>query len=190
MAIESSITVRDIKRDLKHINSLDPSLRREITKDFRAIMQPIISDARTNIPGNAPLSGFNRKWRHIFPWNKAMANTGINVKIDTRNARKRNIEKGLQYESVGTFIVEQKNPAGIVFDMAGRGGRSRNYQVRNGNPYPWRNTLIENLDRTSKASRTMYPAAEGNEVLIARNIDVITKMVERKLQQAISRSTP
>jgi hypothetical protein len=93
MAIQSSITVSDIKRDLKHINSLNPSLRREITKDFRAIMQPVISDARGNIPGTAPLSGFNRKWRHIFPWNKAMANTGINVKIDTRNAENETSKK-------------------------------------------------------------------------------------------------
>ena len=190
MAIQSIITVKDIKRDLKQLNKLAPTLRREITKDFRAIMQPVISDARAAIPATAPLSGFNRKWRNIFPWNKATANSGINIKIDTRRARKKNIVAGLKYESVGAFVVLQKNAAGMVFDMAGRGGQSSNSQRRNGTEYPWQNTLIENLDRASKASRTMYPAAEKNEALITSSIDAITKSIELKLQQAIFRSTP
>ena len=120
------IQIIGIKEDLKRLNKLAPDLRRDITKSYRAFMAPVIADARSNIPagiGQTQMRGFSRKWRHIMPWDKAVANRGITVKIDTRRARKKNLQNGVQYETVGAFIIQQKNPAGIVFDIAGRGGR-------------------------------------------------------------------
>jgi hypothetical protein len=184
----SGIQVYGIKEDLKTLNKLAPDLRRDITKSYRALMQPIIADARNNIPAQPPLSGFGRKWRTIFPWDKARANSGITVKIDTRRARKKNLEKGAQYETLSAFIVQQKNPAGIVYDIAGRGGKSSSSQKRNGVSYDWNNTLIENLNTSKRASRTMWPAAEKNTDNIEAAIKSITEEVERKLSEALSRS--
>jgi hypothetical protein len=187
------IQIIGIKEDLKRLNKLAPDLRRDITKSYRAFMAPVIADARSNMPagiGQTQMRGFNRKWRNIMPWDKAVANRGITVKIDTRKARKKNLQNGVQYETVGAFIIQQKNPAGIVFDIAGRGGRSTSSQTRNGFKYDWNNTLIENLAKTfpTNPSRTMYPAVEKNKDNIEAAIKNITEQVERQLSVALSRS--
>jgi len=188
----SGVRVYGIKEDLKTLNKLAPDLRRQITKDYKALMQPTISDARNNLPagiGTTVMRGFGRKWRHIFPWDKAIASRNISVKIDTRRARKRNLEKGAQYETLSAFIVQQRNSAGIVFDIAGRGGRSSSTQKRKGINYEWNNTLIENMEKTfGKASRSMYPAVEANADNIEEAIKTITEQVERSLTEALSRS--
>lgn len=187
------IQIIGIKEDLKRLNKLAPDLRRDITKSYRAFMAPVIADARSNMPagiGQTQMRGFGRKWRHIMPWDKAVANRGITVKIDTRRARKKNMENGAQYETVGAFVIQQKNPAGIVFDIAGRGGRSTSSQTRKGIKYDWNNTLIENLAKTfpTNPSRTMYPAVEKNKNNIEVAIKNITEQVERQLSVALSRS--
>ena len=187
------IQIIGIKEDLKRLNKLAPDLRRDITKSYRAFMAPVIADARSNMPagiGQTQMRGFNRKWRNIMPWDKAVANRGITVKIDTRKARKKNLQNGVQYETVGAFIIQQKNPAGIVFDIAGRGGRSTSSQTRKGFKYDWNNTLIENLAKTfpTNPSRTMYPAIEKNKDNIEAAIKNITEQVERQLSVALSRS--
>jgi hypothetical protein len=155
-------------------------------------MQPTISDARSNLPsgiGQTVMRGFGRKWRHIFPWDKAIANRSITVKIDTRRARKRNMDKGAQYETLSAFVIQQKNPAGIVFDIAGRGGKSSSSQKRKTGTFDWNNTLIENMEKTfGKASRSMYPAVEKNTENIESAIKNITEEVERQLTVALSRS--
>jgi hypothetical protein len=188
----TGVQVFGIKEDLKTLNKLAPDLRRQITKDYRALMQPTISDARNNLPtgiGVTVMRGFGRKWRHIFPWDKAIANRNISVKIDTRRARQRNMDKGAQYETLSAFIIQQKNPAGIVFDIAGRGGRSSSSQKRKNGTFEWNNTLIENMDKTfGKASRSMWPAVEANTDNIEAAIKNITEEVERQLTVALSRS--
>jgi hypothetical protein len=188
----TGVQVFGIKEDLKTLNKLAPDLRRQITKDYKALMQPTISDARNNLPdgvGKTVMRGFGRKWRHIFPWDKAIANRNITVKIDTRRARKRNMDLGAQYETLSAFIIQQKNPAGIVFDIAGRGGKSSSTQKRKGVNYDWNNTLIENMEKTfGKASRSMWPAVEKNTDNIEAAIKHITEEVERKLTEALSRS--
>jgi hypothetical protein len=188
----TGVQVFGIKEDLKTLNKLAPDLRRQITKDYRALMQPTISDARNLLPagiGQTVMRGFGRKWRHIFPWDKAIANRNITVKIDTRRARKKNMNLGAQYETLSAFIIQQKNPAGIVFDIAGRGGKSSSTQKRKGVNFDWNNTLIENMDKTfGKASRSMWPAIEKNTDNIEAAIKQITEEVERQLTVALSRS--
>ena len=189
------IQIIGIKEDLKRLNKLAPDLRRDITKSYKAFMAPVIADAKSNLPagiGQTQMRGFGRKWKLILPWDKAVGNRatrGITVKIDTRKARKKNLDKGIQYETVGAFVIQQKSPAGIVFDIAGRGGRSSSTQKRKGQTYDWNNTLIENMDRVfGKASRSMYPAVEANADNIEAAIKNITEEVERKLTEALSRS--
>ena len=188
----TGVQVFGIKEDLKTLNKLAPDLRRDITKSYRALMQPTISDAKNNLPsgvGTTVMRGFGRKWRHIFPWDKAVASRNITVKIDTRRALKKNLDKGAQYETLSAFVIQQKNPAGIVFDIAGRGGRSSSSQKRKGITYDWNNTLIENMEKTfGKASRSMYPAVEANADNIEAAIKNITQEVERQLTVALSRS--
>lgn len=56
------IRATGIKEALRELNSIDKRLRREITKDYQAIVAPVVTDARRNTPDSAPLSGWNRSW--------------------------------------------------------------------------------------------------------------------------------
>lgn len=56
------IRATGIKEALRELNSIDKRLRRQITKDYEQIVQPIVTDAKGLVPQKAPLSGFDRKW--------------------------------------------------------------------------------------------------------------------------------
>ena len=51
-----------LKEALKEINTIDKKLRRQIIRDFKQIVQPVIADAKTMLPSGAPLSGMARPW--------------------------------------------------------------------------------------------------------------------------------
>lgn len=56
------IRATGIKEALRELNDIDKRLRRQITKDYEQIVQPIVSGARSLVPTKAPLSGFDRFW--------------------------------------------------------------------------------------------------------------------------------
>ena len=62
MTTDIDIEVVGLKDALKILNSMDKSLRREITKDFKSIMDPVVKDAIQLVPTDAPLSGMSRVW--------------------------------------------------------------------------------------------------------------------------------
>ena len=74
MTVTASIEVVGIKEALAHINKLDKTLRRQITKDFKALAAPVVMQAKEDVPGKAPMSGWNRSYTpgksggNILPW--------------------------------------------------------------------------------------------------------------------------
>ena len=57
------IEVLGLKEALKELNRIDPKLRREITRDFKQIVKPVITRAEALLPSGAPLSGMARSWK-------------------------------------------------------------------------------------------------------------------------------
>ena len=187
------IEVQGIKETLKQLNKLAPDLRREITKDYKRITKPMVAAAREAAPNDPPLSGMFRKWRRGGPWYGAQVDRKINVKIDTRKARKRNLDKGVQYETIGAFVFQQNDTWGAIFDMAGRGSASdgtKQKRVYGGREfqYDWNNTLILNLNLNwGRASRYMYPTAETYDSILEHEMQGLVWKTERLLEQAIAR---
>ncbi len=71
--VSVKVDVVGLKDALKTLNKLDKSLRREITKDYKKIVQPVIDDANKLVPTGAPLSGMTRNWQTrsgflMLPW--------------------------------------------------------------------------------------------------------------------------
>jgi hypothetical protein len=190
-----SFQVTGIKESLKELNRLAPDLRRQITKDYKTITQPMVDAAKAATPAAPPLTGMNRKWRKIKGgvWNNTQVDRGIGVKIDTRRARKRNLVNGVQHETVGAFLFQSREVWGIIFDMAGRGGaQDRDFQNRTygGNEYryAWNNTLIRNLDnKWGQASRYMWPTAEDFQPQMEDAIKVLTERIEDDISRALAR---
>jgi len=135
--VTSNIEVVGLKEALKTLNKIDKSLRREITKDYKRIVQPVINDAKNLVPTKAPLSGMARSYKYrsgfqVLPWSEGY-NQKIIAKINTRNIKE---TSGGDKVNVGTFMIQWQGATGTLYDttMAGAlgaaltaryGGRSR-----------------------------------------------------------------
>jgi hypothetical protein len=62
MPANTSIEVAGVKEALKELNDIDKRLRRQITKDYQKIVQPVVSKGKQLVPKEAPLSGMDRSW--------------------------------------------------------------------------------------------------------------------------------
>ena len=65
MPVYVGVQVVGLKEALKELNSFDKKLRRQITRDYKAITKPIEQDAKTALNAfgdKPPLSGWGRSW--------------------------------------------------------------------------------------------------------------------------------
>jgi hypothetical protein len=132
VAVSTSIEVVGLKDALKTLNKIDKSLRREITKDYKRIVQPVIDDANKLVPAGVPLSGMARNWStksgfKMLPWMPGMKQK-IAAKINTRNIK----EYGGNKSNVGTFLIQWKGATGTMFDMSMEGALGRQLTARYG----------------------------------------------------------
>lgn len=162
------VEVNGLKEALKDINKINPKLRKQFTKDFTAACQPLIDEARSNVPTAPPLSGMENNWKGKQLWTGREAKD-IRAKIDTRRARARNLQKGVQYESMGVVKVVAKGRAMSIFDMAGSRDKPTGDRGR---------VFIDVLNqRFGKASRVMWPASELTLSKVQRNVEPIVDKV-------------
>jgi len=112
--IETTVQVVGIKDALKTLNKIDKSLRREITRDYKMIVQNVVDDAYQAIPLKEPLSGWSRKWApkqyEIFPWSN---NNQVKAMINTKKVK----EYAGQNVNLATFVVKWLNPDAGLFDF-------------------------------------------------------------------------
>jgi len=66
---ETSVTVVGVKETLRELQRMEPELAKEIKKEFKTIVDPIVKDARSKVV-NLPLSGMSRNWKggRLMPW--------------------------------------------------------------------------------------------------------------------------
>ena len=120
MAVDltASMEIRGLKESLKIINKVDKKLRLEIGRDIKRIgEQTVVAAINQLIPPGAPMSGMEHAKRTGWLNSK---NKGIKVKTNTRGARKRNIAKGAQYETIAVITVGTTGAALAMMDMAGK----------------------------------------------------------------------
>jgi hypothetical protein len=123
MSLGISIQVTGLKEALRTINSIDPKLRRAYGKQIRELGKVVVDAITPLVPSSSPTRGMDGPWR--TGWKNGQTRN-IVVKTNTRKARKRNIAKGAQYETIGTITVGTKGAALAIADMAGKSGnRSR-----------------------------------------------------------------
>ena len=193
MPVDIEVGVVGLKDALKTLNKTAPALRREITKDYKKIVQPLIDAAQQITPTIGPVSGMDRSgWKfasgvEVLPpsgWNGTKAQKSFQAKISTRRVK----EFRGTLENVGTFRMVWKGFANTVFDMAGRkssgsvttfsrmGSHGRRVGTVGG-PH-----LIAILKgRYGAASRTVWPSYERNKTVL----DVeMTQLVERVMREA------
>lgn len=179
MTVSASLEVYGMKDALRELNSISQKLRKEVTKEYAQIMEPVINDARSSIPTQAPLSGMDQQWKTksgylMLPgkagggWSAVVAQKMVKAKINTKRIK----DFGGQRVNVGTFRLVWQGAGNTVFDMAGR---------KSGNP------MARNLEaRFGKASRVVWPAYERNATAVEAGmlhiVEFVSKIVSRNLQ--------
>lgn len=120
MAVDltASMEIKGLKESLKIINKVDKKLRLEIGRDIKRIGEKtVVAAINELIPPGAPMSGMEHRKRTGWYNSK---NKGVKVKTNTRGARKRNIAKGAQYETIAVITVGTTGAALAMMDMAGK----------------------------------------------------------------------
>ena len=120
MAVDltASMEIEGLKESLKIINKVDKKLRLEIGRDIKRIGEKtVVAAINELIPPGAPMSGMEHRKRTGWYNSK---NKGIKVKTNTRGARRRNIAKGAQYETIAVITVGTTGAALAMMDMAGK----------------------------------------------------------------------
>ena len=116
MPTSTRIEVLGAKDTLKALNKIDKQLRKQFNADAKAVAKPAIEEAQRNYV-NMPLSGMARKWntngKQVFPYDKAKAVKGVQIKVDTSR------------KSSNAIAIQQRDPGTAIFESAGRKTNNR-----------------------------------------------------------------
>jgi hypothetical protein len=178
MTVNTSIQVVGVQAALKELNKISPALRRQVTKDFKQIVKPVIGDAQQNVPGSAPLSGMARSWSsrsgwQIFPYNAGELRKSIVAKINTRKPRPTTMGN----EVTAAFRIIFKAPAAMAVDMGGRRGGARTAQGA---------AMVSGLEkRFGQASRFLWPAFERKRGEVDREMLALVERVMAEVSRRL-----
>ena len=167
-----TIQVKGVAETMRELGKINPALKKELNRDIRAILKPMLNEINQSIPSSPPLSGMAHNGRTGWPNRKNAL-----IKIDSRKPR-----RGLN--SVGTKVpvnivrIVTKGAPVAIADMAGKAGgdksrRESKYQRPNfGRALP------------GDPSRFMWKNAEKTIGSVEREMnDTIKKVVFRANQE-------
>ena len=130
MTAATSIEVVGIKEALAHLNTLDKKIRRQITVEFRELAAPLLMEAKEDVPGKAPMSGWNRSYTpgksggNILPWDGTEAK-----KITAFVSGKRPKSVGGRTRSLAAFGVKWMSKDAVMFDSTGQSHTKQGAQM-------------------------------------------------------------
>ena len=141
MSVTTSVKVFGVQSALKELHKINPELRRQFTSRYKDIVKPVVTQAKSKFPSDAPLSHMARPHPRLGGWDGGLVRKGVIAKINTRKGRS---------EEVAVFVIQQRTGWGSIFDIAGRTNASSQF--------------VQNLMNKGygSASRAMWPAYESN----------------------------
>lgn len=119
---KTSIEVLGVKEALRTLNKLDKVARRQITKDYREIVAPVLNTARGLTPSSPPLSGMEYRWNpgnrgDVFPWDDGMSDKKMKPFVSGKKPKQ---FRGFT-SHLATFGIRWSSPAATVVEMSGEG---------------------------------------------------------------------
>jgi hypothetical protein len=170
-----TIQVKGVGETLRELGKINPALKRELNKDIRNILKPLLAEINQSIPSSPPLSGMAHNGR--TGWSKRKNSV---IKIDSRKPR-RNLNEPRMSVPVNIVRITTKGAPVAIVDMAGKAGgrvskREAKYQRPNfasalsGNP-----------------SRFMWAKAADSLSMIEREMDSTIKAVVLEANREMAR---
>lgn len=135
MTVDVGMEFSGLKDALAELNKIDKSLRRQITKDFKDIVQPVVARAQSALPTGAPLSGMAYKWTgrsgaDIMSWQDSRAKK--NIKAFTSGKKVKEFNGNTQ--NLGVFGIKWAGPQAALFDMLRTGTLGESLTAKYGPP--------------------------------------------------------
>ena len=158
-----------LKDALAELNKIDKSLRRQITKDFKQIVQPVVDRAQSQLPSGAPLSGMAYKWTgksgaDIMSWQDSRMKR--NIKAFTSSKKVRETSSGAK-QNLGIFGVKWAGPQAVIFDMLSTGQLGESLTAKYGGPsriiYKAYESASNDVDRQIKELVNRVMKLTGNQ---------------------------
>jgi hypothetical protein len=206
VAVSTNIEVVGLKEALRDLNNLDKKARRDITKRFKEVVDPVIKEIQSNFPTNAPLSGFQRAWnpargrsasaalarRDAFAAvlaeqrNRSGANAilpwnydkkAVVANVSGKRPRSRTGRSGPYTSNLAVFRIIWKGPGARLFDTAGRGDPRTQQGKR---------MAAALTAKFGKPSRLMWPSYEKErdrvEAAVRRIINDVMEQTNRDIR--------
>jgi hypothetical protein len=165
--------VRGIKEDLRTIQKLDKGIRREITKEYKKIVEEPIRAIKQALPVDEPLSGWARRWTtqsgyQMLPWDASLAPKGIKPFVSGKKPKE---FRGV-IQNLTVFGIKWKAAQATLFDMSRQANTPQGY---------W---MVRGLNnRYGQASRVMWRQydkyADRVEKEVATLVDGVAKTADR-----------
>ena len=184
MGITGQIDVYGVQNALKELNDIDRKIRRQVTKDIKAVGNQIVTEARSMVAtqstsNGAPLSGMRRgsliRGREAG-WNISEVQGGFNVRVGVRATKERYVDfdqggytRQVVYgaKPYRLMVIQQKSFAGAIYDHAGAGISG----IRN-------TSFIANLNKeVGDAPRVVDKAVESNRPAVTAELLIIVGKV-------------
>jgi hypothetical protein len=172
-----NIQMKGVAETMRDLGKINPSLKRELNKDIRNVLKPMLNEINQSIPSSPPLSGMAHNGRTGWGNRK-----NAQIKIDNRKPR-RALNATTTSVPVNIVRITTKGAPVAIADMAGKSGgtvsrREPKYQRPNfgqalsGDPsrYMWKNAekMIGSVERemTDTIKRVVRDA--NNELMKVR----------------------
>ena len=171
MTVDAKIEVVGLKDALREINKINPSFRREITKEFKNIADPVVKQAQGVDIERLALSGFKYSWMtrsgyQMFPLNPQR----LTKFVVTGTSGKKPKEFRGKMQNASVFFIRWKSPQATLLEMAVKGQLGRNMVAKNGDK-----------------GRVLWRSWEQNEAEVMRRVkelvDGIMKMYTVKMRK-------
>jgi hypothetical protein len=173
--IKTGGQVRGIKEDLRTIQKLDKTIRREITRDYKRIVEKPIAEIKGALPTSVPLSGFARKWTtksgyQMLPWDVSLAPKGIKPFVSGKAPK----EFGGITRNLAVFGIKWKAAQATLFDMSRQSNTPQGY---------W---MVRGLNnRFGVASRVMWRNYEKYADEVEREIEILVDGIAKTADQLL-----
>jgi hypothetical protein len=170
-----TIQVKGVAETMRELGKINPSLKRELNKDIRAILKPLLAEINQSIPTSPPLSGMAHNGRTGWPNRKNPL-----IKIDSRKPR-RNLNEPRMSVPVNIVRITTKGAPVAIVDMAGKAGGSSSRREAKYRRPNFAGALPGN------PSRFMWAKAADSLSMIEREMDSTIRAVVNRANQEMAR---
>jgi len=167
--MQQEISVENVSETLQILRSFDKETLKAVNKEIYQEVKPLVGQGRALVPDMAPMSGWAKpnsgEWGTRLLWDTRKVKMGIRTQIKPMKQRGTNVRER-------TLFLVQANPAGVVYEWAGRKTKGQRLQGQQ---------FVRNIEDRSgitvigKQSRIIWGVVLDNRKKITANTEAILR---------------